>query len=306
MDIERIKTEPDMVKRVEFIARDLYWGMKRRNEKPAISHPFKLANRGAKCLKESRYRESTAALYWLHDLIEDIEDFDIEQLGYLLRDFGTKGRHTAYMTNRITKGVGESEEKYVIRILNMAESGVYRDLDCHTLLAKIIDRRLGIDAKHQMGLKKNIARYRKLKGQPQEVIAEFYEEHGISDYFDHKKEYSVEDDIANFRQIREKDFKRRNSANANLNLTMYLPLAEEELLVKPGIQRGSFDESKAMDNPFFNYKEVRKVIRECYKISLDMMEHDPSWGPGPRMRGYKPVLEEIGERYKDIGDKLYL
>ncbi|MCK4714368.1 MAG: hypothetical protein KAT35_02245, partial [Candidatus Aenigmarchaeota archaeon] len=131
MDIEKIRAESDLAKRAELIAKDIHHGEKRRNEEPYITHPRKLVKECSPCLKESEYRDSTRAAGWVHDSPENKEEFTIDILGELLRDFGKKGRYTTYMVDRCTKR--ESEEKYVIKTLNLHESGVKKDLDLHAM-----------------------------------------------------------------------------------------------------------------------------------------------------------------------------
>ncbi len=61
-------------------------------------------------------------------------------------------------------------------------------------------------------------------------------------------------------------------SNALDNLTLYLPKGERYVLAGIGSVNRHFEESKALNDPYFNYGKLRQLFGQCYRQSLQILD----------------------------------
>ncbi|MBI5398861.1 hypothetical protein HZB03_05345 [Candidatus Woesearchaeota archaeon] len=303
-----IPREGNIVAYASSLAHELFDGVTRDTGLPYTQgHLAQVAFLVESVVVSSAYKKAAVAAAWLHDSAEDIKGFDVfdpfaachvrkpdtTYLNDLLTNAGEQGRKVCALVDHMTHREGTSYQEYVSRVFAFPQTHGER-YDLHVLAAvlKMADRRANINHDARRDVNGLVEKYIKLAGAPtDDDLVAFYSETKTTDAFREKGSWDL--DVALFVQTLTSTFRAKQQATAIDNLSQYLPLAEQRLLVDVRNGYG-----------LFSVHKVRTMLKEIYIESLKLYPGDDpihvvkrlgANRKAPEVAGYTPILKEIRE-----------
>ncbi|MGM5480737.1 MAG: hypothetical protein ACQESC_04740 [Nanobdellota archaeon] len=301
--LQELGAQDSLVHYAESLARHLFKGIYRKTGLPyTTAHLEKMAEKSADILTTKDYCEPALAAAWLHDVVEDIDSIDVYHpfrgspsdpqktyLNTLLKPAGINGTFTSYFVNRLTHRPGIPYFDYIMKIFTFDHNATHPDTKIVAAVLKLIDRFLNTDPDEKRNVEGLLAEYRALDFSDDKVLAAFLKKTRTYDAFLDKGLFYRDDDL--FISTLETEFQAQQEAIAIDNLSLYLPFAEQKLLVDIG-----------SDNRIFDYDKLRNLMKQLY---LDSIKLYPGVDPihivkklGANKRrtypaDYTPILSEI-------------
>lgn len=299
------------------LAMHLHQNERRDTGEPYTEHLRQVADFSVSIFRESRYKPSAVSAAWLHDSAEDINGFEVfnpfepkkrtsnsAYLNELLEEAEERGEWICYITDRLSNRGGNYFD-YMMKMFSVHSRGTRAVLDRLAIAMKIADRTSNSMPDEEMDVNGAVKEYLSLEGCSQEELVRFYKKHRVIDAFSAKGDYGI--DTGLFAETKRRIFGEKKISNANDNLYLYLPIAERLLLVGIGTVNGRFEEAKALQNHFFDYHALRKLFRQCYEQSLQIVDgllpspqgthlyivRRSGYNRGNQIDGYTPILSEL-------------
>lgn len=262
-------------------------------------HLAKVAFKLQEITMPSRYRDAAVGAAWLHDAVEDtyvqvINPFDASQekgIGTYLNDLfaeaGEEGKALCFIVHLMTHRKGTSYPDYVGKIFTFPDDGRLRQLHILAALVKMADRRMNINPDESRNVNALVEEYVGLKDLSERALEEFYKRTKTIDAF--RRKGSLEIDVGLFVKTLLNEFEAKQRTTALDNLSLYVPQAEQKLLIEVGENNG-----------LFRWRAVREMLKEIYTASLRLypgdvhdirrlgVNRDASYP-----EGYTPILKEV-------------
>lgn len=262
---------------------------------------------------ENEFTPSAVSAMWLHDGPEDIKELDVFNpfserpalkagaayfLNDLLKSAGKTGEYTCFIVNLLTHRTDRaSYQDYTDQIFTLPEEPLLRTLKTITILAKMVDRRKNLNPNEKKNVNDIVRQYISLfdSGAGHAELKKFLSKTKTIDAFESKKDFDL--DVGLFVETIRRNFEGKQRGVAIDNLTHYLPLAEDLLLME-----------HSSDNKIFKWEKARSMLKGMYEDSLDIsglsvyeakrMGHNRGRIIKP---GYPPILKEIRtDRVRDL------
>ena len=266
-------------------------------------------------------RDAAIAAGWLHDAPEDVDNFEViapvalertvrqegvVYLNDLLKEAGDAGEAVCGMVDLMTHRPGVGYWEYVDHLFSIPAQGTLentqegtpddaqekklREWHIFAGLIKIADRKMNMDPDERRRVDDLVEEYFTLRDADEKTLKKFYRKTKTSDAFRRKGSFDFDSGLLVETLLR--SFHSKQHATALDNLTQYLPLAEQRLLV-----------DMCEQNNIFHWRKLRRVLKETYIDSLQALE---STGiniytirrmgmnrKAPEVQGYTRILKEI-------------
>ena len=254
----------------------------------------------------SDYQKTAVAATWLHDSAEDIKGLDV------FNPFKEpkRKRGTFYLNDLMAKAGEEGEAVcFIVDLMTNREFGriypiiggyfgyVYNIFDIpndsarplHILggCVKMSDRRMNINPDERMNVNNLVEEYQSLKGAGEKALIKFYKRTKTIDAF--IKKGSMDFDVGLFVETINNNFMQKQRSAAVDNLSLYVPLAEQKLLIEIGENSG-----------LFQFRRLRDVMKDISLESIKLYKgdiheiRDLGLNKGiPPVPGYTRILKEI-------------
>jgi hypothetical protein len=254
---------------------------------------------------QSPYRDSAIAAGWLHDSVEDIDQFEtrplesgrrhqgVTYLSDLVSNAGKDGERTCFMVNLMTHREGVIYPDYFYNIFNLPPNTEERNLHILTGIVKVSDMRSNINPYESKNFNDLLDKYMGMKDATEEEREEFYKKTKTIDAF--RKKGSLDLDLELFTRCLTDGFQQKKRVTAINNLSYNLPVAEQRLLIDVG-----------KDNGIFDWEKVRALLKDAFLDSLRLYPGDlhevRKLGvnrSAPKVPGYTNIMKELRQEITD-------
>lgn len=302
--VHPLETEFQLISYAKSLAHKFFAGVHRKTGLPyTTDHLQRMAETASDILLPSKYRDPAIAAAWLHDAVEDIGPIDVYHpflnppeldpdktyLNKLLANAHFSGALTSYLVNKLTHRGGIPYFDYIMAIFTFDHNGTHPDTKIVAAILKLIDRFLNTNPDETRNVDELLREYRSLDFSDGEAVKDFLKKTKTFDAFLEKGTFYRDDDL--FVSTLETRFQAQQEAIAIDNLSLYLPLAEQKLLIDVGT-----------DNGIFDWHKLRALLKSVFLDSIklypgvDSIHIVRKLGANKRRTypdSYTPILVEI-------------
>lgn len=299
-------TDDDLVAYSKALATRLFSGIYRKTGLPyTTNHLEKMASTASDILNQGPYFKPAIATAWLHDVVEDISGFDVQApprdlsqkdsdtifLNTILENAGADGEAACYLVDKLTHRKEVSYIDYFSSIFDFSDQSPLKNLNVVAAVLKLIDRFLNTNPDETPNVDTLLTAYRNLDWNDEDVVRSFLKKTKTYDAFADRGDFSKDETF--FAETLKGRFRSQQEAIAIDNLSLYLPFAEQKLLMSMPVENGLFD-----------WHKLRRLLKQAY---LDSLELYPGFDPfhivlklGANKKrvypnGYMPLLVEINK-----------
>ncbi len=332
LDFAPYEKGKDLVVYCSDLACTVHAGVSRDNGRPYKTHLEDMVESMNCVLKKSIFLPVALAATWLHDGPEDGENFDVYNpyakklskmkdkvyLNDLLAQSGEQGKMVCHIVDQLTNRRTLRYFDYMQKLFSLPRSEPQRSLKMLSIAIKIMDRKSNTLPGERINLNEELEEYRRLHedGASVEMYKQFYRQQKVMDTFTELGEFGYDSSL--FYEAKRQRFQGKKICYAVDNLQLYIPGAEEILLLGLGKKGQYFNIEEARKNPLFDYDILRQKFKDCAHRSFEVMRERIPFKKGNHIywikktglnrdwkppQGYTPILKEVKKEMMDKGSR---
>ncbi|MFH1637360.1 MAG: HD domain-containing protein [Candidatus Woesearchaeota archaeon] len=279
---EEYNCDKEIIEYCSELAKEAHKDMTRDTGEPYFLHPQEVACLVDKLLLKTRFKEAGVAAAYLHDVVEDVEEFDVchppgeifkmflpsdkTYINNLLLAAGDTGNKICYILDKVTLRDSTSYAEYMDKIFSMFPSrGYMRSLDIISLVLKFADRTVNCLPGEVLNKRVLLAEYRKLENANAAELSKFYKKKKVTDTFIAKNGICYDEEL--YLYAMDDKFESKKVANALDNVLCYIPEIDKLLLQDDVDNIAGVGEDEIYDK-----KKLDELVDKCLFNSMNIIE----------------------------------